>query len=348
MTIARKELVRAGHPGVYHCTSRCVRQAHLCGEDHSSGKNYEYRREWIVDRLGVLVEIFALDVLAYAAMNNHLHVVLRAKPDLLASWSDEEVARRWLKLYPPRHGGIEGYPVEYKVTQGDINRIIHDPQRLGVVRERLGDLSWFMKSLDEYIARKANKEDDSTGRFWEGRFRCRRLDDEAAILTCMMYVDLNPVRAELAESLEDSVYTSGFDRLNQQKEATRPIPDLPEAFKPLWKPVPLVNLDGPESPFTRLGERDYLLILDATGRELHKEKPGYIGDDVRPLIESLGLDADEWLRTVALYNSRFGCVAAAIERMREAAKLMGRSWIKGCKSAKNCFCPPCKAQASTP
>jgi len=347
MTIARKELVPAGHPGVYHCTARCVRQAYLCGVEHHSGKNFEHRRQWVTDRLGFLTQIFALDVLSYAVMENHLHAILRTKPGLLESWPDEEVAERWLRLYPPRHGGIDGYPVEYRVTQGDIHRITRDPQRLRDVRERLGSLSWFMKSLDEHIARKANREDDCKGRFWEGRFKCRRLDDEAAILTAMTYVDLNPVRAKIAGSIEDSVYTGGYDRLNLQEEVQKSLLEQSCELK-FSSPVPLVNLDGPESPFTRLGERDYLLILDATGRELHKEKPGFIGDEVRTLIEALGLDPDEWLRTVALYNTRFGCVVAAIEHMRAAAKLMGRSWIKGCKSAKDSFCPLCTATPSTP
>ena len=342
MTIARRDLVREGMPGVYHCTARCVRRAFLLGQDDYSGKNYDHRRQWIVDRLSHLTKVFGLEVLAYAAMSNHLHIVVRTQPEQVAGWSDEEVARRWLALYTPKHGGIDGHPVTHQASKGDFNLILQDSRRLKDLRERLGSLSWFMKSLNEHIARMANREDDCKGRFWEGRFKCQRLESEAAILACMCYVDLNPIRARMADSLEDTHFTSAYDRISRMRQKLRANiseiygPEAPQ-IKETSNNLPLVDLDGPKSPFTHWGETDYLRILDATDRELRKDKPGVISSDVRPLLEALELDTREWVQTVARYQKRFGLVAGTIAQIRQAAEDLGRQWLKGCRSASVVF-----------
>jgi hypothetical protein len=173
--------------GVYHCISRCVRRAFLCGLDEYSGIDYEHRRSWIADRLKELSCIFGMEVFAYAVMSNHLHLVIRNRPDLAKSWTAEEVALRWCSLFPKRNAhGIAEVPGEEAIKS-----FVGDSARVEICRERLGDISWFMRCLNEPIARRANREDKCTGRFWEGRFKCQRLMDEGAMLACMAYVDLN-------------------------------------------------------------------------------------------------------------------------------------------------------------
>ncbi len=178
------------------------------GLDDETGKDFTYRREWIRQRLEKLASVFAIDVLTYAILSNHLHVVIRNRPDVVKTWSDKEVAC----------GGFRFF-----LENGSKNSLGIPPKRMSIpwpmirkkleaIRSRLSDISWFMRALSEPIARRANSEEKCTGAFWEGRFKAQRLLDEAGLLACCMYVDLNPIRAAMAESIEDSLFTSAYDR----------------------------------------------------------------------------------------------------------------------------------------
>ena len=211
MTTARSLLVDSESPGYYHCISRCVRRAWLCGIDPYDGKSYEHRREWVESRLLALAEIFAVGIYAYAVMSNHVHVVLRIDPEVAAGWSLEGVASRWVRLFPATvDGAIDPVACETKEQT-----LLGNAERLETCRQRLGSLAWFTRSLNAPIARRANQEDACTGRFWEGRYKCQALLDDAAVLTCMSYVDLNPIRAGIAENLEASSHTSALRRIAQ-------------------------------------------------------------------------------------------------------------------------------------
>ena len=204
MTRPRSQIVSLDDTPYYHCVSRCVRRAFLCGEDRYSGKNFDHRKPWLLDRLTLLGEVFAIDIAAHAVMSNHYHVVLHVDRGRSRSWSRDEVIHRWLSLY-------KGDPLVHCYLRGESQSDSEIRQLDRVVetwRERLADISWFMRCLNEYIARRANREDECTGRFWEGRFKSQALLDEAALLSCMAYVDLNPVRAGICETLEESEYTS--------------------------------------------------------------------------------------------------------------------------------------------
>ena len=209
MGLPRSAYVKEGEEGVYHCYSRCVRRAFLCGYDALTGRDFSHRKQWIVDRLQYLASIFAIEVCAYAIMENHPHSILRTRPDILASWSDIEIATHWLRLCPKR--SMRRKPIPSLEEQ--IKALVNNPQRIAVLRKRLCSVSWFMAKLNEFIARKANKEDNVKGRFWESRFKCQALLDEAAIAACMVYVDLNPIRAGVASTPEDSDSTSIQERI---------------------------------------------------------------------------------------------------------------------------------------
>lgn len=210
--LARGEYLNPSEMQVIHAVQRCVRRAFLCGEDQFTGKSFEHRRAWIRERMEFLASVFGVDCLTYTVLSNHLHVVLRSRPDVVVTWSDDEVARRWLKLFPKRRTR-DGSPEE--PTGEDIKMIV---DRLAEVRRRLSDVSWWMRCTAENIARRANREDECSGRFWEGRYKAQLLLDEASLLACAAYVDLNPVRAAIAKSIETSEFTGAKDRIDDLKE----------------------------------------------------------------------------------------------------------------------------------
>ena len=210
MTLARKYLISPEDTPYYHVMTRCVRRAFLCGIDKYSGNNYEHRRGMIVKRVKDLAKIFNVDVCAYAIMNNHYHLVL--KINSTESWNEKQVLSYWSELCQPK-----------LICQKFLNNELQSKAELEMVycqtdiyRKRLMSISWFMKLLNEYIAKQANSEDKVTGSFFESRFKSQALLDERALLTCMAYVDLNPIRAAIAKTPEDSDYTSIQERIKSK------------------------------------------------------------------------------------------------------------------------------------
>lgn len=198
---------------IVHAVQRCVRRAFLAGVDKASGKDYSFRREAIRRRMEALASVFAVDVLTYAVMSNHLHLVLRNRPDVVAAWSDRDAAVRWLRVFPGRR--LDEQLAE--PTDTDVKMLVGNADRMKEVRSRLSDISWFMRALSEPIARMANRQDECTGSFWEGRFKAQRIVDETGLLACAMYVDLNPVRAAMAQSPDEAKHTSAYDRIRGER-----------------------------------------------------------------------------------------------------------------------------------
>jgi REP element-mobilizing transposase RayT len=282
----RKALVSLEATPYYHCVSRCVRRAFLCGQDAHSGKSYEHRRQWIQDRIGQLAAAFAIDVCAYAVMSNHYHVVLHVDRAQAEAWDDVEVIRRWSRLFaghPSAQSFVEGRPLS-EVERGLVADLVTE------WRARLMDVSWYMRCLNEAIARQANHEDQCTGRFWEGRFKSQALLDEKALAACLVYVDLNPVRAALADTPENSDYTSIQRRIRQALcERTGPAAQPPELLPFAGYP----RADMPKGLPFRLS--DYVELVDWTGRRLREGKSGVIPADLPPVLERLQIEPQYWL-----------------------------------------------------
>ena len=151
MTRARSQIVDSSAPGFYHCVSRCVRRAWLCGVDPYSKRSFEHRRQWVEDRLLELADIFAVALHAYAVMSNHLHVVLQIDPGGAGQWTDDDVAERWVRLFPVTSEGI----IDPDACALKRSALLGNAERLRQCRERLGDLGWFMRCLNEPTARRA-------------------------------------------------------------------------------------------------------------------------------------------------------------------------------------------------
>ena len=308
MTYARSILVPPGSPGTYHCVSRCVRRAWLCGEDRESGRSYEHRRQWVEDRIGDLAGIFAVAVWGYAVMSNHLHVVVQVIPQAAAAWLSDEVAARWLRLYPRRD---QDASVRAEALAGN-------EWRIKELRARLCDLSWFMRCLAEPIARRANREDGCKGHFWESRFKCQTLLDETAVLSAMAYVDLNPVRARICDSLEDSAHTSAKARLDSIEKDQHQV-DQPLA--PVW------GLRG--YGVLTLKQRDYLELVDRTGRQIHPGKRGVITGPPLAALTRIGFTADQWQRQVLAVGSGYFRAIGAADVLIEKAQEIDQAWLRG-------------------
>jgi len=334
MTRARKELVHLDNTPYYHCISRCVRRAFLCGRDPYTGRNYEHRRGWVLERLRELQGIFAVEICAYAVMSNHYHLVLRLSPDRARAWSDAEIAQRWGALYsiPPLVARSQRGEVISQAEQVVVHALIEQ------WRERLMDLSWFMRCLNERIARRCNAEDACKGRFWEGRFKSQALLDEAAVLTCMSYVDLNPIRAGIADTPEVSYYTSIRQRV---REMAGVAPDGAHGGQTCCPELSGLDdsLVKDESP-NRIGfsVADYLMLVDWCGRAIRQGKRGAIQADLPPILERLNIDAGRFLDYVRVGRRDRQVIAIGrAGRLREVATRVGRCYFKGATMSRRLY-----------
>ena len=206
MTKARKYTVQKNFSACYHIIDRCVQRVYLMGTDPLTGVSYDHRKDWFHQRLSHLTEIFTIELGGYSIMSNHYHLNVKTRPDLTGKLTNAEVAKRWYLLYPPKiKESIT--PTEEQISAHETD-LLNYPKEIKKYRKRLGNLSWFMKSLKENIARKGNAETGCTGRFWHGRFKSKLSVTKEGTLMTQVYIDLNPIRAGIAETPETSEYTS--------------------------------------------------------------------------------------------------------------------------------------------
>jgi REP element-mobilizing transposase RayT len=322
----RNKQIALSETPFYHLTYRCVRRSFLCGE--MDGVNFEHRREWIVERLRLLTSMFAIDVASYAIMMNHYHVLVRVNVEKAASWTASEIFEHWsylfqvpdlMKLY------LAGHLIEDDDIQAAENMI-------EIYRERLTSISWFMRCLNEHIARLANVEDKCSGRFWEGRFKSQAILDEAALINTMVYIDLNPIRAKIAETPESSAYTSIAERMGERNLAT----DVSCAFH--GKLMPFLESRGIQyTPHIPMYLTDYIELADWTGRQIRPDKRGAISENVPPVLARLGIEQGNWLQNCQKLEEDFRQVIGPVAAIDKFCKAVGQKWLQGIHSCRRCF-----------
>ena len=346
--MSREEVFSPDEIAVVHVVHRVTRRACLMGYDDYTGKNFDHRRGWVESELQRSAASFGIDLIAYSVMNNHLHMVLRSRPDVVLTWDNTQVAYRWLMLCPVRKNKDKS-PKE--PSEAELNRIRNDAKRLREIRTRLSDISWWVRLMCQRIGQRANLEDKASGKFWENRYRSVRLLDEASILACAAYVDLNPLRAAMAETLEGSDLTSAQRRVqalqglmadsnqpdaSNQQQASDLTPGVTNerpadgCLAPVQVDDRSVDLSGKDSlgpqaslfggrcsdkGFANMMAADYLQLLDWTARIIVPGKRGATPEDAPPILERLGLRSEVWCELAKNFDVLFHIVAGKPEQV---------------------------------
>ena len=272
-----------------------------------------------------------------------------------------------LKSFPTNWGhpliGVAGSPS--RPEDFELKMLTADKKKLKEVRQRLSSISWFMRALAEPIARRANKEDQCTGRFWEGRFKCQPLLDEAAVLACSAYVDLNPVRAGVAKTPESSEFTSAYDRIKSKQKkqvggklrARKTAARRKERERREWlcrlslvgQRVETVSPVSKDSKTNTPGQRAtnkgflpvrlkaYLKLLDWTGRQIRDDKRGSIPSHLQPILDRLQINGDVWVETVQEFGRKFRRAAGSPESLAAEAARQDSHWLQGTRNAATVF-----------
>jgi len=371
--LARAEVFAHDEIAIVHVMNRVVRRCFLIGDDPVSGKNYDHRKVWIENDLRRLAAQFGIDLLGFSILSNHFHLILRSRPDVVATWNDAEVARRWCWLCPQRKAH-DGSPLE--PTAAEINSIANNPDRVAELRRRLSNISWWMRLLCQNFGQRANAEDRATGKFWESRYRAVRLLDDTALLACAAYVDLNPIRAGIAESLPASGHTSIQRRLQAFAPTTPATAFTATGEEPVTTPsadadVPSTGLEnrcqtladaflsplaidelndslGPcpsdggrrcsDKGFLPLSIQDYIRLLDWTARQQVARKRGVMPASLPPVLSQLGLAPESWCQLVGRFGEMFFSVAGQPTVIDSARSRLCQRRFRVRPAARKLFC----------
>ena len=250
-------------------------------------------------------------------------IVLHVDSEHVRSWSTLEVLIRWHKLFK---GTLltKKYQQEQPLTKFELAMVEETAQ---VYKQRLIDISWFMRALNEPIARQANKEDKCTGHFWEGRFKSQALLDEGALLSCMAYVDLNPIRAGIAPTPEQSTFTSIQLRIKAAIKGEQPTALL--AFTG--------NEHQDKTTGIRFSLKDYLILVDETGRVIKEDKRGAIDAKSAQILSRLHISDESWLKLTTNFEGIFTGAVGTAEHLCEFTEHVGLKRVHGIVNAQTCM-----------
>ena len=329
MTKPRSSLVSTDVTRYYHCITRCVRQAFLLQEGKTD------RKKWLHDRLEEVASVYAVSVANYAILDNHFHLLLRLDVDIAQSWSDEEVVKRWARLHPPKKNR---QPVD--MDEEWLATELKDTKKIEKLRKRLCDLGWFMKEVKEPLARLCNREDGTLGTFFEGRFKSIAILDDEALIATGIYIDLNPFAAGLANTPEQSLHTSLYERIQHLTKLEHSEISLarigqvitakfpPDVEDYLWlTPIEDRRNSGAarEGMIESFTLNNYLLLLDEVARRERNGKAS-LSPAAAHILERLGFDPQFWIAQMNRdYTARLvgNFFASSKNKLKEVAKQLG-------------------------
>lgn len=353
----RTEIANPLYSNTFHITNRCVRKEFLLGDDKSMRGKVRKRRQVVLRRVEALAAAYSIDVLRVSFMENHVHLELRNRPDLVELMSDVEVARRYLMIYP---GYCQATADARKTnpdkpTEEDVQKLAADKKKIKEYRSVLSSISRFMQSLNFYTSKYFNLVDDISGAFWESRYKLKLLLDDLSILLCALYIDLNPIRAGMHFQIEDSEFTSAFYQLcadvilsgDPEFDPSK----LPNAF---LTPVTIspneadrmrssLSNRSSDFGFTEMTSKEYLMVLDLMGRIITKKGTGGIPDSVPPIFERLNLNWDSVVQLVNAYEELFCFFVGTRESLDAKAKELKSGKLR-CPAVRQGLMPSAKTK----
>ncbi len=338
MTKPRFEQVSVEDTPFYHCMVRCVRRAFLCGDDYETGENFDHRKQWLVSRLRFLSYVYAIDICAYAVMSNHYHVILHVDKGRAESWSLDDVVERWLQLYKGDKLIQKWMAFRSELSKAELKKA---EEIIEQWRERLTSISWFMRGVNETIARMANEEDNCKGRFWEGRFKSQALLDEQALLTCMAYVDLNPVRAGIADDLIGSDFTSIQQRIfdfvsnkNTSEKKSKLEHNPSSQVQKIDLKLTKSNQKRIQSKIKKQQKLEKILQLESLPKSHLKPFHGSVHTDITDAIPIIFADYLELVETTGrcIRDDKHGFISDTSEKAIHALGLNPEQWITHVKN----------------
>ena len=254
------------------------------------------------------------------------------------------MATRWLRITPERDAN--GNALE--PTEAKINMITGNPQKLAQTRVRLSDVSWWMRYFSHYMSVRSNQEDESSGHFWESRFGSEVLQSESSVLACMIYVDLNPVRAQLAATPEESDYTGAKDRIDDLRISLgtselgqtsislassdlsshdwerlgcqgnancgwlSPV-EIDEGCDPIGADLESSSRRASRKGAVAISLTRYLQLLDWAGRRVRGDKRGAIADGLPSILNRIGLTEKSLLASMVSFGSPSRCLEVYLD-----------------------------------
>ena len=296
----RSEPIPVGSAGIWHITSRCVRRARLLEAPGA--------RVWLSESLASWLDVLAVDLLGYALMGNHIHLVLRTRPDVARAWTVAEVRRRWaarLAITDGRPAAVGAVPTSGPWLAGDT----------GAARAELCHPGPLLKAVKEGFARRLNRQTGATGHVWEGRYHDVALIDAGGVLAALVYVDLNPFRAGLADAPGVSRFCSARHR--RSLEASAEDAALGRCLKPL-DGHPLLDADGHEQGSWAWTSAQVADLTEATAlaiREPGVSLPRWAED----LLPRLGIRRSAWAERMAVGGTMEGNVLGSWSSRRRAS-----------------------------